>query len=65
MGRNAPWFDHWETTYRYVDLYERILQRPLVAPEEEKARTINKNGWNVDSHLYYNEQISTPAIAPI
>jgi hypothetical protein len=80
MGRSAPWFNHWETTYRYVDLYERILQRPLVTPEEEKTRTTNKNGLTkasdsqaipyrkasrANSHVFYNEQISTPAIAPI
>jgi len=80
IGRSAPWFNHWETTYRYVDLYERILQRPLVTPEEEKTHTANKNGltkasdsqaipyrkaWRANSHVFYNEQISTPAIAPI
>jgi len=80
MGRNAPWFNHWEMTYRYVDLYERILQRPLVTPEEEKTRTIKKNGltetsdsqavsypkaWSTNPHVLYNEQISNQAIAPI
>ena len=80
VGRSAPWFDHWETTYRYVDLYERILQRPLVAPEEDKARTINKNGltkasdsqavsyrkaWSTSPHALYNEQIPNQAMAPI
>jgi len=80
MGRSAPWFDHWETTYRYVDLYERILQRPLVTPEEEKTRAIDRDGltkasdsqavfyrkvWSINSHVPYNEQISTPAMAPI
>jgi len=79
-GRNAPWFDHWEMTYRYVDLYERILQRPLVTPEEEKTRTIKKNGltktsdsqavsypkaWSTNPHVQYNEQISNQAIAPM
>ncbi len=80
VGRSAPWFNHWETTYRYLDLYERILQRPLVTPEEEKIRTINKNGlakasdsqaipyrkaWSTDAAVFYNEQISTPAVAPL
>jgi hypothetical protein len=80
MGRSAPWFDHWETTYRYVDLYERILQRPLVAPEEEKTRTINKHGltkasdsqavsyrkaWRTNPHVLPNEQIPNEAMAPI
>ena len=80
MGRNAPWFNHWETTYRYADLYERILQRPLVTPEEEKTRTIKKNSptkasdnqavfypkaWTTNPYVLYNEQIPNQAIAPI
>ncbi len=79
-GRNALWFNHWEMTYRYVNLYERILQRPLVTPEEEKTRAINENALtketdaqaisyrkarSVNSQVLYNEQISTPAMAPI
>ena len=80
MGRSTPWFDHWETTYHYVDLYEKILQRPLVAPEEEKAPTINKNGltkasdsqtvsyrkaWSTNPHVLSNEQIPNQAMAPM
>ena len=81
MGRNAPWFHHWETTYRYVDLYERILQRSLIAPEEEKTSAIEKDrltkasdsqadsyrkAWSTNPHVpYYNEQISTPVVAPM
>ena len=80
VGRSAFWFNHWETTYRYLDLYERILQRPLVIAEEEKIRTINKNGlakasgnqtspyrkaWSDNASVFYNEQISTPAVAPL
>ncbi|MGB9440502.1 MAG: glycogen/starch synthase [Desulfobacterales bacterium] len=80
MGRSTPWFDHWETTYHYVDLYEKILQQPLVAPEEEKAPTINKNGltkasdsqtvsyrkaWSTNPHVLSNEQIPNQAMAPM
>ena len=80
MGRSTPWFEHWETTYHYVDLYERILKRPLVAPEEEKAPTMNKNGltkasdsqavsyrkaWSTNPHVLYNEQIPDQAMAPM
>ena len=80
MGRSVTSFNHYETAYRYVDLYERILQRPLVIPEKEKARAINENGltkasdgqavsyrkaWSTNPHVLYNEQISTPAMAPI
>ena len=80
MGRSAPWFDHWDAAYRYGDLYERILQRPLVTPEKKKAHAIDKDGlvkasasravsyrktWSTNSHVQYNEQISNQAIAPI
>jgi starch synthase/alpha-amylase len=80
MGQSAPVFDHWQTAYRYVDLYERILQRPLVTSEEEKTCIINKNGLtkasdspavsyrkarSTNPHVIYNEQISNQAIAPM
>jgi len=80
IGRSAPAFDHYKTAYRYVDLYEKILQRPLVTAAKKKARAINKDGlikapdsqaipyrkaWSANSHVHYNEQISTPALAPI
>ena len=66
-------------TYRYVDLYERILQRPLVTAEKKKAHAINNNGLekasdsqtvsyrkkiNANSPVLYNQQIATPASAP-
>jgi starch synthase/alpha-amylase len=80
VGRSAPWFNHWETTYSYLDLYERILQRPLVTPEEKKNRTINKNNlakasdsqaspyrksWSANTAIFSNKQVSTPAVAPL
>ena len=80
MGRSAPWFNHCAMAYRYVDLYEKILQRPLVTAGKKKARAINENGLtkasdgqavtyrkerSVNSHVLFNEQISTPAMAPI
>ena len=79
-GRGAPSFNHWDPAYRYVDLYEMILQRFVVAAAKEKTRAINKNGhtkasdgqavsypkaWSANSHVLYKEQIPTPAIAPI
>jgi len=79
MGRSTPAFDHWEMTYRYVDLYERILQR-MVTPEKVKTRTIKQNGppkasdsqavsyrkaWSTNPHVPYNEQIPNQAMAPI
>jgi starch synthase/alpha-amylase len=80
MGQSAPWFNHCEMAYRYVGLYQRILQRPLVTSEKKKAPALNKDGQikasdgqatsyrkapSTNSHVLYNKQISTPAIAPI
>ena len=80
IGRSVTSFNHYEMACRYLNLYERILQRPLVIPEKEKARAINENGLtketdgqavsyrkarSVNSHALYNEQISAPAMAPI
>lgn len=80
MGRHVNSFNNHEIAYRYVDLYERILQRPLVAPEPKKAPKIMKKGHtriSDDQAISYrrvrstqpdripHERISTPAIAPI
>ena len=80
MGRNAPWFNHWDAAYRYMDLYERILQRPLVTAAKKKARAINRNdhtkasdsqavsyrkAWSTNPHVRYNEQIPDQAMAPM
>jgi hypothetical protein len=73
-------FDDRSTAHRYIDLYETILQRPLVAPEPKKAPTIMKNGHtrisgdqaipyrktrSTQSDRIPNEWISTPALVPI
>ena len=80
MGRNVPWIDHWETTYHYVDLYARILQRPLVTAEKKKACAMTKNGltiasgsqalsyrkaWRTHPHVLSNEQIPNQTMAPM
>ncbi|MGB5746881.1 MAG: glycogen/starch synthase [Desulfobacterales bacterium] len=64
----------------YIDLYETILQRPLVASEKKKVWPINKNsGINISgvqaipcrktrsakSYALTNGQISTPAMVPV
>jgi len=64
----------------YIDLYEKILQRPLVTLEIKKVRPINKNNrtkrsgvqaipypkaHSTKSYPLPNERISTPAMAPI
>jgi starch synthase len=63
----------------YIDLYETILQRPLVTSENKKVRLINKNNRakasgnqtipypkprRTKSYPLANERISTPAMAP-
>ena len=65
---------------RYVDLYETILQRPLVAQEPKEAPKMMKNSHTGISdgqavpyrkaqskqpHRIPHEQISTPAMVPI
>jgi hypothetical protein len=79
--RQRPFsFDDWSATQRYVDLYEALLQRPLVAPEPKKAPKIMKKGhtrisddqaipyrrvWSTQSDRIPHERISTPAMVPI
>lgn len=80
VTRIAPWFYHWEMTYRYLDLYESILQWPLVAPKPKKAPAITKNSHaripdgqaipyqktrSTQSDRIPNERIPPPAMAPI
>jgi starch synthase len=80
LRRSAPSFNHCAMAYHYVELYERILQRPLVTPEKKKAHAIDKNGltkasasqavsypeaWSTNPHVLYNEQVPNQAIAPV
>jgi starch synthase/alpha-amylase len=79
--RHRPFsFDERSTAQRYIDLYETILQRPLVAPESKKTPTIMKNSHTsisdgqsipyqkarqTQSDRIPNERILTPAMAPL
>jgi len=71
--------DDWTTAKCYIDLYETILQRPLVNKEKKKVRPINKNNrtktsgvqtvpypkaHSSKSYPIPNERISIPAVAP-
>jgi len=64
----------------YIDLYETILQQPLVAPAKKKVWSINKNsGINISGmrviphrkaprikpYTHTSEKVSTVAMAPI
>ena len=68
------------TAKSYIDLYETILQRPLVTPENERVLPIYKNNHTkalsvqaipypgahrTRSYALVNEQISTLTLAPI
>jgi starch synthase/alpha-amylase len=72
--------DNRTTAKCYIDLYETILQRPLVASENKKVHPINKNSRTeasgvqaipyptarrTKSYQLPNQRISTPAMAPI
>jgi len=43
MMQSASKFNHRVTAQHYIDLYEKMLQRPLIIPENTKARQINKS----------------------
>ena len=73
-GKGAPSINHCETAYHYMNLYERILQRPLITPEKKKVSAKNEDCLakstenqaipyrierSADSQVFYNEQIST------
>ena len=72
--------DNRTTAKCYIDLYETILQRPLVTPENKKVRSININSRakasgdqaidypkarRTQSYPLPNERTSTPAIVPV
>jgi starch synthase/alpha-amylase len=79
--RHYPFtFDDRSAAQRYVDLYETILQRPLVAPESKKAPQLMKKSHtripdgqaipfqkarSTQSDRNPHKRISTPAMAPI
>lgn len=41
---NVPEFNQRDSVQNYIELYEALLQRPLVAPAQTTARELNKNG---------------------
>jgi starch synthase/alpha-amylase len=43
MLQSAFRFNHRVTAQRYIDLYEKMLQRPLINPENTESRVMNKN----------------------
>ena len=79
-GQRISSSDKRTMTKCYLDLYETILQRALVTPENKKVRLINKNNRakvSGDHAIFYpkarrtqsyplpNERASTPAMAPV
>jgi starch synthase/alpha-amylase len=80
IGQGPFMFDERSTAQRYIDLYETILQRPLVSPQPKKSPKIVKerhtrisDGQSIpyqkarqtQSARIPNERILTPAMAPI
>ena len=72
--------DNWTTAKCFIDLYQTILQRPLVISENQKARSINKNSrskasgvqaipypkaHSTKSYPLPNKRISARAMAPV
>jgi len=72
--------NNWTTANCYIDLYEKILQRPLVISETKKVRPINRKNRiktsavqaipypkadSLKSYPLPNERIFTPGMAPI
>ncbi len=43
MLQSACRFNHRVTAQHYIDLYEKMLQRPLINPETIESRWVNKN----------------------
>lgn len=43
MLQSACRFNHRVTAQHYIDLYEKMLQRPLINPENTESREMNKN----------------------
>ncbi len=43
MLQSACRFNHRVTAQHYIDLYEKMLQRPLINPENIESRLMNKN----------------------
>ena len=41
--QSACRFNHRVTAQHYIDLYEKMLQRPLINPENTESREMNKN----------------------
>ena len=79
-GQRISSSDKRTTAKCYLDLYETILQRPLVTPENKKVRSININSRakasgdqaidypkarRTQSYPLPNERTSTPAIVPV
>jgi starch synthase/alpha-amylase len=80
MKQRSFIFDDQSTAQRYIDLYETIVQRPLVVPEPKKAPPMMKKSVTrvseglsmpyrrvrkTQSDRISNQRISAPAMVPI
>ena len=51
MLQSACRFNHRVTAQHYIDLYEKMLQRPLINPENIESRLMNKNSGNKETYV--------------
>jgi len=51
MLQSACRFNHRVTAQHYIDLYEKMLQRPLINPENIESRWMNKNSGKKETYV--------------
>ena len=51
MLQSACRFNHRVTAQQYIDLYEKMLQRPLINPENIESRWMNKNSGKKETYV--------------
>jgi starch synthase/alpha-amylase len=51
MLQSACRFNHRITAQNYIDLYEKMLQRPLINPENVESRWMNKNSGKKETYV--------------
>ena len=51
MLQSACRFNHRVTAQHYINLYEKMLQRPLINPETIESRWVNKNSGKKETYV--------------
>jgi starch synthase len=63
MKRRTPPFNHRSTPQRYIGLYEKMLQRPLVKPEDVNAHRADKMAAKNSSYAKGSPKFHKPPLA--